>query len=171
MSSPQRDIGGSDQPADLARRFAAAWNVGDAAAIADLFIDDPDFVNVVGLWWKSRAAIRTAHAYGFEHIFPNARMTLENVAVRTIGADAATVHALWRLEGQSRPAGDTTDLPSPNRPTRLDRRRGILLLVAERQADGWHAVAAQNTDIIPGAETITADGARRTPRSYRTTKR
>ena len=31
----------------------------------NLFTEDADFVNVVGLWWRTRAQIRDNHAYGF----------------------------------------------------------------------------------------------------------
>jgi uncharacterized protein (TIGR02246 family) len=37
-----------DRPEDIAAAFAAAWNVRDADAIAALFEDDAEFVNVVG---------------------------------------------------------------------------------------------------------------------------
>jgi uncharacterized protein (TIGR02246 family) len=157
---------GSDTPADLAQRFAEAFNRGDAAAIAGLFVDKPDFVNVVGLWWHSREAIERAHAYGFEHIFPTARLSIEKVAVREVGADAAVVHMRWRLDDQSPPAGGDSAQAEAQAPA-LDARRGILVLVAQRTENGWLAVAAQNTDIVPGAETIVAEGSRRSARSYR----
>ena len=90
---------------------------------------------------------------------------MEKVVVRVIGDDAATVHGLWQLDGQARPP-DKASAPSDNH-SPPGRRRGILLIVAERRPDGWYAVTAQNTDIIPGAETITAEGSKRVPRSYR----
>ncbi|MFZ1412054.1 MAG: SgcJ/EcaC family oxidoreductase, partial [Micropruina sp.] len=58
-------------PMDLITAFVKAWDEGDAEAIGDLFVEDADFVNVVGLWWSSRISIVRAHAYGFERIFPN----------------------------------------------------------------------------------------------------
>ena len=39
-------------PTDVAAAFAKAWSKRDADAIADLFVEDADFVNVVGLWWR-----------------------------------------------------------------------------------------------------------------------
>jgi len=55
------------------------------------------------------------------------------------------VHGRWRMEGQRAP-DDTV----------LDPRRGIMLLVLRRTGDGWTIAAAQNTDIVPGAETMAA---------------
>ncbi|MGK9232137.1 SgcJ/EcaC family oxidoreductase [Inquilinus limosus] len=47
---------------DVPAAFIAAWNRHDMAALAALFAEDADFVNVVGLWWRSRAEIEAAHA-------------------------------------------------------------------------------------------------------------
>ncbi len=125
--------------------FAAAWNGRDAAALAALFEEDADFVNVVGIWWRRRRAIEKAHDYALKRFFRDSRLTIEEVSVRHIGDDAATVHGRWRMEGQRAP-DDTV----------LDPRRGVVLLVLRRTDDGWRAVAAQNTDIVPGAETMAA---------------
>ena len=42
----------------VARAFFDRWNDGDAYGIGALFVEDADFVNVVGLWWRSRKAKR-----------------------------------------------------------------------------------------------------------------
>ena len=54
---------------------------------------------------------------------------------------------LWRLTGQL----DKHDLP-------LDERVTIMIFVAHKSVDGWSVVAAQNTDVIPDAETYSAKG-------------
>lgn len=51
------------QPEDVVQRWEDAWNNADAEALAGLFAEDADFVNVVGLWWHDRERIREAHAY------------------------------------------------------------------------------------------------------------
>ena len=65
-----------DTPLAVAEAFAAAWNDYDAEALAGLFVEDAEFVNVVGLWWHDREHIRQAHAYGFRKIFRNSHMKL-----------------------------------------------------------------------------------------------
>lgn len=130
--------------------FADAWNRGDAEALADLFTPDADFVNVVGLWWTRREQIRRNHAYGLTHIFPGSTMTIERLRVRDLGA-TAVVHARWRVSGQV-PTG-LADRSQPG------DRRGVFVFVTHLQSDGsWLAVAAQNTDIVPGAQTHLAEG-------------
>ena len=73
-----------DTPLAVADAFAAAWNDYDAEALAGLFVEDAEFVNVVGLWWHDREHIRQAHAYGFRKIFRNSHMKLGRTAVRDL---------------------------------------------------------------------------------------
>jgi uncharacterized protein (TIGR02246 family) len=140
---------------NLVERFADSWNAGDAAALADLFAEDADFVNVVGLWWRNRDDIRKAHSYGFERIFSGAWMHILETKVRDLG-DVAIVHGRWEMTGQTAPDG------SP-----AGRRRGVLAIVARRTPEGWEAVAAQNTDRIPGSETVLVRGGRAAAVTYR----
>lgn len=96
-------------PLDLIVAFVRAWDAGDADALAALFVDDADFINVVGLWWTSRLSIRRAHAWGFEKIFPNSTLTLEKLSQRLLGDDVAVVHARRRIDGQVDPHGEPAE--------------------------------------------------------------
>lgn len=139
---------GLPEPDLVARAFVEAWADRDARAIADLFVQDADFVNVVGLWWRSRQRIEQAHAYGFERIFAASTMTLREVRTRRLGEDVAVVHAAWRITGQASPDGGGAGGEAPG------ERAGVFVFVMVRQADGWLAVAAQNTDRVAGADTL-----------------
>ncbi len=143
-------------PADIAHHFAAAWAERDAGALSALFVEDADFVNVVGLWWHNRGDIERAHAYGLRRIFQHSTLTAGGIKTRLLGPDHAVVHCRWHLEGQTGQGGEV-----------LGPRQSVMVFVLERQAAGWRAVAVQNTDVIPGAETlaITPQGAE--ARSYR----
>jgi len=132
-------------PDDLPSLFASAWNAHDMTALAQLFGEDADFVNVVGIWWRDRRAIEEAHAFAHRTFFRNSRLQIDDVAVEHLRRDLATVHSTWTLSGQEEPDG-TAGLP----------RRGILLFVASQEADGWRIRAAQNTDIVPEALTVPA---------------
>ena len=131
-----------ETPEAVVRGWEDAWNRADADALADLFAEDAEFVNVVGLWWHDRANIRGAHAFGFARIFPGSRITMDEPRVRLLGTDAAVVQSRWHLVGQVTPDGE----PAGD-------RDGILTFVLERRLGGWITVAAQNTDIEPGAQT------------------
>jgi len=145
-----------NKPLDVAEAFAAAWNNHDADSLAALFVEDADFVNVVGLWWHDRGSIRKAHAYGFEKIFTSSHMTLRRTSVRQLSADIAVVHAAWLMTGQESHSG-----------IEAERRRGVMSFTVQRQEDGaWRAVSAHNTDCINGAETHIATGGALTPAHY-----
>lgn len=124
--------------------FAAAWMARDGDALAALFADDADFVNVVGIWWQDRAAIAKAHSYALRSFFGETKLTPGTVKIRRLG-DVAVVHARVRLTGQRAPDG-----------SEAGARTAILSFVLVRRDGGWEAVSAQNTDVVPGAETHVA---------------
>jgi uncharacterized protein (TIGR02246 family) len=131
-------------PEEVAGHFMAAWNRHDTAALAALFADDADFVNVVGMWWRSRAEIEAAHAESHATFFKDSRLEGEVAAAKLLRPDVALVHVRWRLSGQLEPDG-TTGAP----------RHGILVFVLTREAvAGWCVRAAQNTDMLPGLRTL-----------------
>jgi len=129
-------------PEDVVTGWETAWNNADADAIADLFLDDAEFVNVVGLWWHDKDNIRGAHAFGFAKLFPDSQMAMETPRVRRIGTDAALVQSKWSLTGQVSPDGQPTG-----------DREGIFTFVLEHRETGWITIAGHNTDIQPGAQT------------------
>ena len=132
----------------VARAFFDRWNAGDADGLAALFADDADFVNVVGLWWRNRKAIRKAHAYGFTRIFQNAKVTITELKVRVLRPDIHIVHTVSTLVGQTGPDG-----------TPAGPRVVVITLVAERRDDGFVIVSGQNTDRVDGADTHVAGAA------------
>lgn len=144
-----------EDPLDVALGFAEAWNDHDPDALADLFVEDADFVNVVGLWWEDRKNIRRAHARGFRVMFGDSAMELRRTKVRELG-DVAVVQAIWRMHGQVDPEGRG-----------VGAREGVItFVVARREPEGWRAFAAQNTDRFEDAETLVTDGGSIVPTSY-----
>lgn len=155
-----------DTPEEIPRAFVAAWNARSPEGIAALFAEDADFVNVVGIWWENREAIRRAHAYGLERIFPDSTLRLGRVKVRHLSkgpgeafgggsedsrGETAVVHARMTLEHQS--AVDAVGAPG--------RRVTLFSFVLRRDPgaeEGWLCLSAQNTDVVPGAETHLRDG-------------
>jgi uncharacterized protein (TIGR02246 family) len=123
----------------LAAEFTDSWNRHDMAQFASLFFADADFVNVVGMWWKSRAEIEKAHTYAHSTFFKNSRLSGQIAGLKFLRPDLATVHVLWELAGQLEADG------SVGQP-----RKGVLLLVCGKQDSGWRIHTAQNTDIVAG---------------------
>lgn len=137
-----------EAPEDFPKAFAQAWASREGAEIGALFAHDAEFVNVVGLWWHDREAIARAHDYALKSFFAETTLSAGATRVRALGPDHALVQCRFRLTGQTAPDG------SPAGP-----RATILSFVLERRDAGWIALAAQNTDIAPGAEThVNRDG-------------
>lgn len=121
--------------------FAEAWNQHDMHAFAELFAEDAQFVNVVGLWWKGRMQIKDAHVYTHSTMFKHSKLTFHETEVRLPVPQVAIARTHWRLEGHLSPNGQA-----------LPPRTGLLLNVLVKDEDGnWSIVDSQNTDIVEGA--------------------
>ncbi|MBE9636570.1 YybH family protein [Salipiger mangrovisoli] len=143
------------RPEDFPAAFADAWARRDGAAIAALFAEDAEFVNVTGLWWTGRDAIARPHDYALKSFFAETTLRPGRVSVRQLGPQHAVVRCRFHMDGQRAPDG-----------AEAGPRQTILIFVLERGASGWQAVAAQNTEVMPGQETFLArDGL--SPTSYR----
>lgn len=127
----------------------------DAKALAALFAEDAEFVNVVGLWWHDRPAIERAHDYALRSFFADTTQKPGAVRVKRLGDAVAVVQCRFTLTGQRLPDGG-----------HAGPRRTILTFVAQRGDDGWQVAAAQNTDVVEGAETLANTGTLR-PADYR----
>jgi uncharacterized protein (TIGR02246 family) len=145
------DDQGATQPEQIPALFAAAWNRRDPDALASLFEDDAEFVNVTGLWWHDRPSIRKAHAYGLERIFNESTLAIEETRVKRLSDDVVVVHARMTLSGQS-PIGKIK---------RPGSRTTVFSFVARRVGERWLCASAHNTDVVPHMETnvVDADGA------------
>ena len=144
---------------DIPTLFVQAWGSRDANALALLFDEDAEFVNVTGLSWRDRDTIRKAHAYGFEHLFSESTLSIDQSRIRKLSDDVAVVHARMTLTGQT-PIGSITQPGS---------RTTIFTFVVHRTGDRWRCASAHNTDIVPRMETNVVDdqGALRSA-NYRT---
>ncbi|WP_425092782.1 YybH family protein [Tropicimonas sp. S265A] len=142
-------------PEDFVPAFVAAWMARDGEALGALFAEDADFVNVVGIWWEDRPAIARAHGYALGSFFAETKLVPGRVKVRQMG-DVAVIHARMRLSGQRAPDG-----------SEAAARTTILSFVLQQGPDGWACVSAQNTDVLPGAETYLASDTGLAPQDYR----
>jgi uncharacterized protein (TIGR02246 family) len=140
---------GRTSPADVPALFARAWNNRDPDALAALFDEDAQFVNVTGLYWHDRESIRKAHAQGLQRIFKKSMLTVDDTKVKLLSPDIAVVHAQMTLSGDA-PAG-VAPQPGP--------RTTIVSFVVHRMRDHWQVASAHNTDVIPTTETPAIDQA------------
>ena len=136
-------------PEDIPALFARAWNDRDPDALASLFDEDAEFVNVAGLCWHNRESIRKAHAYGLERVFSKATLATGETKVKLLSPEVAVVHARMTLSGEE-PAGAGTG-PGP--------RTTIVSFVVHRAGDRWLCASAHNTDVITNTKTNVIDEA------------
>jgi len=105
-------------------------------AFADLFADDADFVNVRGVRWIGRQAIREAHAASHATIFRNSQLSLGEFSVRYLRPDVAFARSVTEVSGQINASGEI-----------LPPRSTMLTLVMMNVDGKWMVAVAQNTDI------------------------
>lgn len=119
----------------LAASWEHAWNQHDMKAMAQLFVEEADFVNVAGRHWKGRREIGARHAERLDQ-FKESVWTTRDVVVQMLRPDIALVHVKWSIRGDTDPDGKAR---SP--------RDGVFTWVVVKDAGLWRIRAAQNTNV------------------------
>lgn len=109
-------------------RMRRAWDVGDAAAYAEEFTEDADYVIFAGIISRGRDEIRADHVPLFERWQRGSRMSMEIIDVRMLGDDAAVVLTAGGIGKGAR--------------IRHDK---VQTFVFVREGDRWRCTAFQNT--------------------------
>ena len=118
---------------DALDRMRRAWDAGDAAAYAEEFTDDADYVIFAGVISRGRDEIHADHVPLFERWQRGSRMSMEILDVRMLGADAAVV----LTEG-----GIGKGAKAQHNRIRHDK---VQTYVFVREGDRWRCTAFQNT--------------------------
>jgi uncharacterized protein (TIGR02246 family) len=84
-------IGASDQEEIRAMVMAGqeAWNRHDMKAWAERLTDEADWINIVGMHWRGKAAVLKAHEVIHRKMFHSIEMTITDVAIRAATSDVA----------------------------------------------------------------------------------
>ena len=118
--------------------FTDAWNHHDAHAFAGTFAEDADFTNVRGAGAHGRAAVEEFHAPVFTTVFKNSQLTANNVQIRFLTPDLASVDIRWEMTG----AVGQDGVPIP-------LRQGLLNWIVARQDGRWLILIMHNQDLRP----------------------
>jgi uncharacterized protein (TIGR02246 family) len=124
---------GVDVATEVADGFAIAWNRHDMELLGELFHDDADFVNVVGVKMSGRESIKRHHAIGHAGPFANSTLRVAVDDAREIVPGVILAHVHSQLEGDERAPGQT--------------RHTLMTLVIEQRNARWMIVAAHNTNL------------------------
>ncbi len=117
-------------------RLAEAWNAGDAAAYAQLFTEDADYVTFFGMNLPGRATIESAHRALFEGPLHGSRLTGDggSAKIRFLRPDVAVAV----MGGGSSLTGEAATDPS---------RASTVTFVLVEADDGWRIASFQNTRV------------------------
>ena len=109
-------------------RIRAAWDAGDASALAAEFTVDATYVIFVGLYDRGREAIRRSHVPVFEKWQRGSRMSMRVLDARFPAPDVAIVLTEGGIGKRSRIPHDK-----------------VQTFVMVRDDDTWRCAAFQNT--------------------------
>jgi uncharacterized protein (TIGR02246 family) len=121
--------------------FARAWNERNPDALASLFDEDAEFVQVSGLCWHDRQSIRNGHASGLQRLLDKSTLATGETKVKLLSPEVAVVHTRMTMSGESAADGNT----APPRST-------IVSFVVHRAGDRWLCASAHNTQVMTSGE-------------------
>ena len=86
--------------------FFEAWNHHDMKAFAELFTDDADWINIVGMHWRGKKALVRAHEVFHSTIFQNTDMTPTDVGMRSVTSEVAVAVVTLKAGDFTSPDGE-----------------------------------------------------------------
>lgn len=135
------DSSGEESVRAVVIDYCAAWNQHDMKALAELFTDTAQWVNIVGMHWSGRTAVAAAHDAYHRTFFKATDIEAAEIEVREIAPGVALAVVLLKVGPFTPPDG----IPRPNSDDRLS-------LVLTRRAGRWRIAHGHNTVIDPGAQ-------------------
>ncbi len=131
-------------PADAAaiqtvlNHLSDAWNVHDMDAFVAETTPDVDWINVVGMHWQGRAAVRKAHIAFHKGMFAKSTlMPPEITEMRELAPGVVLVVYISKIEGVGPTPGGA---PYPG-------DGAIMTAVMVKTPEGWRIAHAHNTNI------------------------
>lgn len=125
----------------VVEEYGNSWNSHDIRALADLFVEDAHWVNIVGMHWPGKSAVATGHEAYHRTFFQATDIRLANIEIRTIAPDVAVAVVLLKV-------GPFTPPDGVRRPESEDR----LSLVLTKRDGRWRIAHGHNTVIDPAAQ-------------------
>jgi uncharacterized protein (TIGR02246 family) len=120
-------------PRELVDAFAAALNAKNADELGRLFIEDAEFVNILGMRMRRRPGIVEGHAWAFAGPLRGRRIRFDEVDVLAVTDDVTVLHGHCIREREP-------DAPAAG----LSDGSSVLVFVTRRGPQGWQIAAATN---------------------------
>lgn len=125
-------------PREIVNAFETALNAKDSDAIGEIFTEDAEFVNIMGMRMRRRDGIVAGHAWAFSGPLRGSRIAFDEVDELQVTDDVTVLHGHCVRER-------LPDAP----PQTLPPGRSVLVFVTRRGSNGWEAVAATNVTEAP----------------------
>jgi uncharacterized protein (TIGR02246 family) len=121
--------------------FAEGLNARTPDALGELFTEDAEFVNIMGMRMRRRQGIVDGHAWAFAGPLRGRRIRFDQIDELPITDDVTVLHGHCIRERE------------PNAPAEgLPDGTSVLVFVTRRGPDGWRIAAATNvTEAAPPA--------------------
>jgi uncharacterized protein (TIGR02246 family) len=130
---------GFAQGRELVDAFAAALNAKDTDGLGELFTEDAEFVNIMGMRMRGRQGIVDGHAWAFAGPLRGRQVRFDAVDELTVTDDVTVFHGHCIRERQ--PDSPVEGLPDGT---------SVLSFVTRRGPEGWRIVSATNvTEAAP----------------------
>jgi uncharacterized protein (TIGR02246 family) len=125
----------------VAAAYEQAWNKHDMGALASLFTDDAEWVNIVGMWWRGLPEVKWGHQWIHEKLFQNTAIHIDSCSVRLLTLETAASVVTWSKGSFVTPDGKQV-------PEGKDRMSLFLV----KRAGRWLIVSGHNTTINAEAQ-------------------
>ena len=119
-----------------------ALNQKDMKMYADLFADDADWINVVGMHWRGKAAVVKAHEVYLKTIFRDGGMSTRDMTIRAV----TPVVAIAVVTQDDKGGGILPD------GSKAPPGSGRLTYVLVKRGGKWKITHGHNTIIDPNAQ-------------------
>lgn len=116
--------------------YDAAWNSHNMKALDEVFREDAEFINVVGMHWRGRPAIIAAHAAFHATIFKDVGMKTDEIALRPLGADIVIAVVTQTQDTFTTPSGEV-----------VQKHQNKLSYVFTKAGGDWRIAHGQNVRI------------------------
>ncbi|HEX4425922.1 MAG TPA: SgcJ/EcaC family oxidoreductase [Terriglobales bacterium] len=125
--------------------FQEAWNHHDMRAMADVFTEDAELINVVGTHWQGRANIVKALRAFHREMFKNEQIHFDEITIRSVTPEVAIAVAVQTGSGEMMlPEGQGQKITPAG--SQLDT------FVVVMRNGVWKVVHCQNTTVNADAQ-------------------
>lgn len=116
--------------------YDKAWNTHNMTSLDQVFHEDAEFINVVGMHWRGRADIISAHTAFHATIFKDVGMKTDSITLRPLNADTVIAVVVQTQDTFTTPSGEV-----------VKKHQNKLSYVFTKSGGDWRIAHGQNVRI------------------------